>query len=342
MPHSSTPYCSTHQESASETPSPQRPELWRLSLVVPVYNEEHALDAFLEATLPMVEACVPSLEILFVDDGSQDGTLARLRRLAAADPRIRYLAFSRNFGKEAALSAGIEHARGDAVVLIDADLQDPPELIATFIRHWRDEGYDMVYGVRQSRRADSTAKRQTAGWFYRVFNRVSDTPIPPNAGDFRLLDRRVVEVLRRLPERNRFMKGLYAWTGFRQLGVPYHRPARQVGSSKFHYWKLWNFALDGIFSFSTLPLRVWSYLGGVIALMAFGYILVIITKVLLLGRDVPGYASLMTTVLFFGGMQLLSIGILGEYLGRLVVESKQRPLYLIAETSETHEQENNE
>lgn len=333
MPHSPAPHRSALQDSA-----PHRPEPWRLSLVVPVFNEEHALVPFLSATLPTLEACAPELEILFVDDGSQDGTLPQLRKLAASDSRIRYLAFSRNFGKEAALSAGIEHARGDAVVLIDADLQDPPELIATFIRHWRDEGYDMVYGVRQTRRADSTAKRQTAGWFYHIFNRVSETPIPTNAGDFRLLDRRVVEALRRLPERNRFMKGLYAWTGFRQLGVPYHRPARQVGSSKFHYWKLWNFALDGIFSFSTLPLRVWSYLGGVVALLAFCYIVVIITKVLLLGRDVPGYASLMTTVLFFGGMQLLSIGVLGEYLGRLVTESKRRPLYLIAETSEPPEQ----
>lgn len=310
-----------------------RSSRWRLSLVVPVYDEAEALEPFLSATLPLLEKQAPELEILFVDDGSRDNTLSKLRELAASDPRIRYLAFSRNFGKEAALSAGIEHARGDAVILIDVDLQDPPELIAKFLYHWRVEGYDMVYGVRQTRRADSATKRQTAGWFYRIFNRVSDTPIPPNAGDFRLLDRQVVDALRQLPERNRFMKGLYAWAGFRQLGVPYHRPARQVGSSKFRYWKLWNFALDGIFSFSTLPLRVWSYLGGVVALLAFGYILVIITKVLLLGRDVPGYASLMTTVLFFGGMQLLSIGILGEYLGRLVTESKRRPLYLIAETS---------
>lgn len=320
----------------------QRPEHWRLSLVIPVYNEESSLDAFLEATLPAVEACAPSLEILFVDDGSQDGTLARLRQLAAADTRIRYLAFSRNFGKEAALSAGIEHASGDAVVPIDVDLQDPPALIATFVHHWRCEGYDMVYGVRQSRRADSATKRHSAGWFYRFFNRIADAPIPPNAGDFRLLDRRVVEALRRLPERNRFMKGLYAWAGFRSVGVSYQRPARTTGQSKFNYWKLWNLALDGLFSFSTLPLRVWSYIGGATALVAFGYILVIITKVLLLGRDVPGYASLMTTVLFFGGMQLLSIGILGEYLGRLVTESKQRPLYLIAETSDSDAKEDDE
>lgn len=311
-----------------------------LSVVVPILNEQDGLVPFLTALYSALENSWIRLEVLFVDDGSTDATLERLRELAAADPRIRYLSLSRNFGKEAALTAGLLHARGDAVVPMDVDLQDPPGVIPEFLRLWQEQGYDMVYGVRGARVNDTRTKRHTAGWFYRFFNRIADAPIPPNAGDFRLLDRRVVEALRRLPERNRFMKGLYAWAGFRSVGVSYQRPARTTGQSKFNYWKLWNFALDGLFSFSTLPLRVWSYIGGATALVAFGYILVIITKVLLLGRDVPGYASLMTTVLFFGGMQLLSIGILGEYLGRLFIESKQRPLYLIAETSDPDGQEN--
>lgn len=301
---------------------------WVLSLVVPVMNEEETIGLFLEAIEKTLGSQVPHLEVLFVDDGSTDGTLACLEAAAAGDARVRYLSLTRNFGKEAAMSAGIEQARGDAIVPMDVDLQDPPEVILEFISQWQ-AGYDMVYGVRAARNEDTATKRKTAGWFYRVFNRLTFTEIPRDAGDFRLLDRRVVEALRRLPERNRFMKGLFSWPGYRSVGVTYQRPSRTAGTTKFNYWKLWNFALDGVVSFSTWPLRVWTYIGSVVAALSFLYILVIISKTVLFGADAPGYASLMVAILFFGGMQLISIGVLGEYLGRLFMETKQRPLYLI-------------
>ncbi|WP_227367884.1 glycosyltransferase family 2 protein [Halomonas sp. M20] len=318
---------------------------WLLSLVVPVMNEEDSIDPFIEAVLNVLEGHIPELEILFVDDGSKDATLQKLREASTRDGRIRYLSFTRNFGKEIAMTAGLEHARGEAVVPIDVDLQHPPETILEFVRLWREQGYDMVYGLRHEDNEETAAKRQTSGLFYRVFNRLSHTEIPPSAGDFRLLDRCIVDALKQLPERNRFMKGLYSWVGFRSIGIPYQQPSRQTGASKFNYWKLWNFALDGLVSFSTWPLRMWSYIGGGIALLSFIYILVIVVKALLFGRDTPGYASVMSAVLFFGGMQLLSVGILGEYVARLFMETKQRPLYLVAEispqdnvsTSEPHE-----
>ncbi|GAB2795130.1 glycosyltransferase family 2 protein [Halomonas shantousis] len=300
-----------------------------LSLVVPVKDEEEAIGPFLDAIFDTLREVDYELEILFIDDGSSDATAARLQEAAQRDSRIRWLKLSRNFGKEAAMSAGLDHARGDAVIPMDVDLQDPPELIHEFVRLWQDEGYDTVYGVRVSRHEDTRRKRASAGMFYRVFNRVSHTPIPSNAGDYRLLDRRVVEALKKLPERNRFMKGLFSWPGYRSIGVPYSRPSRRFGTTKFNYWKLWNFALDGLTSFSTWPLRVWSYIGGVVALVSFMYMLVIIIKTLVFGIDMPGYASLMSAVLFFGAMQLISIGVLGEYIGRLFIESKQRPLYLV-------------
>lgn len=313
--------------------------VWCLSLIVPVLNEETTVAAFVEAVVPYLLACAPYHEIVFIDDGSTDATLERLKELNAADPHVRYVSFSRNFGKEAALTAGLAYAEGDAVVPMDVDLQDPPELLAEFVYLWRAEGYDMIYGVRATRHEDTRFKRVTAGLFYRLFNRITHSPIPGNAGDYRLLSRRVVNTLLTLPERSRFMKGLYAWAGFRATGVSYHRPARQQGESKFNLWKLWNFALDGLVSFTTVPLRVWSYIGAVTALLAFLYIIVIVTGVLFTGRDVPGYASLMSVVLFFGGMQLLSIGILGEYISRLFMEAKQRPLYVVAETSRGQDDE---
>ncbi|WP_245392648.1 glycosyltransferase family 2 protein [Salinicola halimionae] len=306
---------------------------WMLSIVVPVMNEESAIDRFLEAVNHALDSIVPQLEILFVDDGSTDSTLAGLRQRASADSRVRVLSLTRNFGKEAAMTAGLDHARGDAVVPMDVDLQDPPEVIVEFIRLWRDQGYDMIYGIRGSRDEDTQAKRTSAGLFYRFFNRLAETPIPSNAGDFRLMDRRVVEAIKRLPERNRFMKGLFSWPGYRSIGVYYDRPARKSGTSKFNFWKLWNFAIDGLVSFSTWPLRIWMYFGAVIAGFAFLYILLLVGRVIVVGSDVPGYASLMTAILFFGGMQLLSVGILGEYVGRLFIEAKQRPLYLVAEDS---------
>ncbi|RKQ96324.1 glycosyltransferase involved in cell wall biosynthesis [Kushneria sinocarnis] len=308
-------------------------DAWTLSLVVPVMNEEEAIDPFLSAIDDTLNDVAPQLEILFIDDGSTDGTAQALTAAAQRDSRVRWLRLTRNFGKEAAMSAGIDHAVGDAVVPMDVDLQDPPELIHEFVRKWRDEGYDMVYGVRGSRHEDTRSKRTSAGLFYSFFNRLSTTTIPSNAGDYRLIDRRIVEALRQLPERSRFMKGLFSWPGYRSVGVYYDRPARQVGSSKFNFWKLWNFALDGLVSFSTWPLRVWSYIGGVVALLSFVYILILITRVLIFGSEVPGYASLMTAILFFGGMQLISIGVLGEYISRLFIEAKQRPLYLIEHDS---------
>lgn len=306
---------------------------WMLSIVVPVMNEETAIARFVEAVDSALGDAVPRLEILFVDDGSTDATLATLRERAALDPRARVISLTRNFGKEAAMTAGLDHARGDAVVPMDVDLQDPPEVILEFIRLWREHGYDMIYGIRGSRNEDTQAKRTFAGLFYRFFNRLAETPIPSNAGDFRLMDRRVVEAIKRLPERNRFMKGLFSWPGYRCTGVYYNRPARESGESKFNFWKLWNFAIDGFVSFSTWPLRIWMYFGAVIAGLAFLYILLLVGRVIVVGSDVPGYASLMTAILFFGGMQLLSVGILGEYVGRLFIETKQRPLYLIAEDS---------
>ena len=301
-----------------------------LSLVVPAYNEEESIQAFIDTIDQELAPLRDQLEIVFVNDGSRDKTRQVIEAVIEKDPRVTLINLARNFGKEAAMTAGLFHARGDAVIPMDVDLQDPPALILEFVRLWRDEGYDTVYGVRSDRNADTPMKRLTAGGFYRLFNAVSTTTkIPENAGDFRLMDRRVVEVIKQLPERNRFMKGLFAWAGFNAIGVPYERPARAAGETKFNYWKLWNFALDGFFSFSSWPLRVWSYVGAGVALLSFLYILVIITKVLFFGIDIPGYASLMSVILFLGGMQLISIGVLGEYLGRMFLEVKPRPVFVV-------------
>ena len=303
---------------------------YTLSLVVPVFNEEESIQTFIDTIDKELEPLRDRLEIVFVNDGSRDRTRKVVEEVIEKDPRVTLVNLARNFGKEAAMTAGLHHARGDAVIPMDVDLQDPPSLILEFVRLWQDEGYDTVYGVRTDRNADTAMKRLTAGGFYRLFNAVSTTTrIPENAGDFRLMDRRVVEVIKQLPERNRFMKGLFAWAGFNSIGVPYERPARMAGETKFNYWKLWNFALDGFFSFSSWPLRVWSYLGAGVALLSFLFILVIITKVIFFGIDMPGYASLMSVILFLGGMQLISIGVLGEYLGRMFLEVKQRPVFVI-------------
>jgi glycosyltransferase involved in cell wall biosynthesis len=299
-----------------------------VSLVVPVFNEQEVLGIFLDRTSAVMEAAGLNYEYVFVNDGSSDQTLPALIALSAENSRIRVVDLSRNFGKEAALTAGIDHIRGNVMVPMDVDLQDPPELVPQFVEKWR-EGFDVVYGVRTRRDEDSPAKRATAGGFYRVFNRLSPTHIPDNAGDFRLMDERVVSVLRQLPERNRFMKGLFSWVGFRSVGVPYERPARAAGETKWNFRKLWNFALDGIVSFSTVPLRVWSYVGGTVALLAFMYALFIVIRVLLFGKDLEGYASLITVMLFLGGLQLFSLGVIGEYLGRLFLEAKGRPIYVV-------------
>jgi glycosyltransferase involved in cell wall biosynthesis len=314
-----------HQLAARRRHRPVDP---LLSLVVPVFNEEESIDLFLDTVIPLLENASLRFELVFINDGSRDDTFARLFDRGLRDRRIRIVNLSRNFGKEAALTAGIDHAKGDILIPMDIDLQDPPDLIQPFIARWR-EGYDIVYGVRTARLTDTRAKRMSADWFYRVFNSMSPVRIPPNVGDFRLVDRRAVEVLRQLPERNRFMKGLFAWVGFNSIGVPYERPQRAAGMTKFNFWRLWNFALDGVVSFSTAPLRAWFYVGVVIAAIAVLYALFIVTRVLIFGIDTPGYASLLIAVLLMGAIQLLSLGIIGEYLGRLFLEVKGRPIYVV-------------
>jgi glycosyltransferase involved in cell wall biosynthesis len=304
-----------------------------LSVVVPVKNEEESIGPFVERVSAILDSIgeKEGWEILFVDDGSTDSTLAVIVAANQRDQRVRALSLSRNFGKEAALSAGLDHARGRAVIPMDVDMQDPPEVLPEMVAKWRD-GYEMVFGVRRCRKEDSLPKRLTAGLYYRAHNFVSEDKIPANAGDFRLLDRKVVEVIRALPERNRFMKGLFAWAGFKQASVEYDRAEREAGSTKFNYWKLWTLALDGITSSSTVPLRIWSYVGAFVALFAMAYAGFIAVDTMLFGNSVPGYASLIVSILFLGGIQLISLGVLGEYVGRILTETKQRPLYVIRET----------
>jgi polyisoprenyl-phosphate glycosyltransferase len=299
-----------------------------LSIVVPMHNEAEVLGAFFERIDAATRDLGVAVEIICVDDGSRDATLTGLVAHASADPRVKLIALARNFGKEAALTAGIDAARGDMIVPIDADLQDPPELIADFVSRW-EEGYDVVYGSRADRSSDTAMKRTTARLFYRVFNRVSDLDIPESAGDFRLMDRQVVEALKLLPERNRFMKGLFAWVGFRQIGVPYARPERAAGVSSMGYLRLWRFAVDGITSFSTAPLRVWSLIGFVSAIAALIFAVGLIVRVLIVGREVPGYASMMVAILFGFAIQMMAFGVLGEYVGRLYQEVKGRPIYVV-------------
>ena len=336
MPDSSLPTLNTAGDAPTGTSlerqlaaqRARRPADPLLSLIVPVFNEEESIDLFLNEIEPALDSAGLRFEVVFVNDGSRDNTLAHLLDRSSRDRRVKIVNLSRNFGKEAALTAGIDHARGDVLVPMDIDLQDPPELIARFVEQWR-HGYDIVYGVRSSRNRDTLAKRLSAGWFYRVFNSMSPVRIPANVGDFRLVDRRAVEVLRRLPERNRFMKGLFAWVGFNAVGVAYERPQRAAGTSKFNLWRLWNFALDGVVSFSTVPLRASFYVGVAIAAVAVLYALFILTRVLILGIDTPGYASLLIAVLLLGAIQLLSLGVIGEYLGRLFLEVKGRPIYVV-------------
>lgn len=299
-----------------------------LSVVCPIHNEEDALHGFFAELLPLLDASGESHEVLCINDGSRDASLAVLQAYRRDHPQIRIIDLSRNFGKEAALTCGLDEARGQAVVPIDADLQDPPELIIEMLKVWR-QGFDVVLAQRTDRSSDSLLKRKTADWFYRLHNLISDPPLPPNVGDFRLMDRKVVDALKQLPERRRFMKGLFAWVGFRQATLPYVRRVRFAGESKFSGWRLWNFALEGLTSFSTAPLRIWSYLGLGIALAAFLFGLFIVGRALLIGRDLPGYASTITIVLFLGGIQLIGLGMLGEYIGRIFSETKGRPIYII-------------
>lgn len=301
-----------------------------LSTVVPIYNEADNISPFFDRLNEILDALGETYEIICVDDGSTDESADLLVAERSRNPAVKIVRLSRNFGKELALTAGLDHAGGAAVVVIDADLQDPPELIPELLAKWR-EGYDVVYARRTSRAGDNLAKRATASWFYRIFNRLTDVAIPNDTGDFRLMDRRVIEALGELPERNRFMKGLFSWVGFRQVAVDYEREPRAFGKTKWNYWRLWNLAIEGITSFSTVPLRVWSYVGFTFALLSISYALFLIFRTVIMGVDVPGYASLMVVVLFLGGINLLTLGIFGEYLGRIYMEAKGRPLYLVRE-----------
>ena len=299
-----------------------------ISVVVPAYNEQEVLPEFHRRTTAVLKTLGLAYEIVYVNDGSSDETLATLRELRSKDIAVTIVDLSRNFGKEVAMSAGLNASHGDAVVVIDADLQDPPELIIEMVAGWK-EGFDTVYAVRTVRDGESWIKRATAHGFYRVMQSLSRVKIPADTGDFRLLSRRSVEALCRLGEHHRFMKGLFAWIGFPQKAIPYRRDARAAGTTKFNYRKLWNFAIEGFTSFTLAPLKAATYFGLLVGLLAFVYAIVVIYKTMLHGDPVQGYPSTMVVMLFLGGVQLVSIGILGEYIGRMFNEVKHRPLYLL-------------
>jgi glycosyltransferase involved in cell wall biosynthesis len=299
-----------------------------LSIVAPMYNEEENVEIFFKRLLPLLESWNMAYEIICINDGSTDGTKEKVLEFQKLDPRVKLIELSRNFGKENALTAGLHYSSGKAVVPIDTDLQDPPEMIESLLAKWR-EGYDVVYAVRKQRHGETLMKRLTASLFYKFINLLSETPIPQNTGDFRLMDQKVVQVINQIPERTRFMKGLFAWVGFKQIGISYDRQPRHLGRTKWNFIKLWNFALDGITLFSTSGLKFWSYLGLVFSLFSFSYAVFLIIRTLTLGIDVPGYASIMVVILFLGGLQLISLGILGEYLSRVYAEVKKRPLYIV-------------
>ena len=302
-----------------------------LTVVIAARDEAEALPLLhlrLARVLDDLSADGVQGRVLYVDDGSRDGTWDVMRGLANGDRRVALLRLSRNFGKEAALTAGLDQVTEGAAIILDADGQDPPELIPRFVALWR-EGYDDVYGMREQRDGEGWIKRASAHAFYRVIQRLSKTPIPTDTGDFRLLSPRALAALRQLRERHRFMKGLFGWIGYDRIALPYRREARVAGRTKFNLWKLWNFALEGITSFSTAPLRLATYAGLAVALLAFVYALVIVAKALLYGDRVAGWPTMMVVILFLGGVQLVALGLIGEYLGRLYEESKQRPLYLV-------------
>ncbi|NET28776.1 glycosyltransferase family 2 protein [Okeania sp. SIO1I7] len=303
----------------------------QLSIVIPFYNEELNIDRLFERLISVLDLLEMTYEIICIDDGSKDNTLKLLVEYYQRNSSIKVVNFSRNFGKEIAITAGIDYALGDAVIPIDADLQDPPELIGELIAKWQ-EGYDVVYATRRSRQGESWLKQFTAQRFYRTIQRLTPVEIPPDTGDFRLMDRKVVEALKKLPETNRFMKGLFSWVGYQQTSILYDRGLRFKGETKWNYWQLWNLAIEGITAFSSIPLKIWSYIGISISLISFIYASFLVIRTLIFGIDVPGYASLIVAILFLGGMQLLSLGILGEYLGRVHEEVKRRPLYLVRES----------
>ena len=301
-----------------------------ISIVVPAFNEEAVLPQF-HQTIALVLSELPFVfELVYINDGSSDNTLSIIKQLRESDKQVTLIDLSRNFGKEIALSAGLQKAAGDAVIVIDADLQDPPELIPELIREWQN-GYDVVYAQRTHRKGESLLKRTTAHFFYRIIQRISKIAIPEDTGDFRILSRRAVNALNTFNEQHRFMKGLFAWIGYRQKAVHYQRDPRHAGETKWNYWKLWNFALDGITSFTIAPLKISTYLGLITAAGAFAYGIYMVIETLIYGNPVAGYPSLIVIILILGGVQLVAIGILGEYLGRIFNETKRRPLYFINE-----------
>lgn len=302
----------------------------KISLIVPVFNEEEAIPIFYQTVREYEELAAYQVEIVFIDDGSSDKTDNILSTLAAQDALVKHLSFTRNFGKEPALFAGLEHASGEAIIPIDVDLQDPIDVIPKLLVRWED-GAEIVLAKRTERKTDSFLKRKTAEWFYKIHNKISPTGIEENVGDFRLMSKVVVDSIIQMPERNLFMKGVFSWVGYRQEIVTYHRSPRSAGSTKFNAWRLWNLAIEGITSFSTAPLKISTYLGVSIALLSFLYGTWLIIDKLFNDNPVPGYPSLMVSVLFLGGVQLIAIGILGEYVGRIYIETKQRPRYLLRE-----------
>ncbi|CAA0105375.1 putative glycosyltransferase [BD1-7 clade bacterium] len=302
-----------------------------LSIVTPMFNEESMIDIFFERVTACLEPVTDNYEIICVNDGSSDTTWQRLVKHAEQNPRIKAVNLSRNFGKEAALTAGLDMASGMAAIPFDADLQDPPELIAEMVEQWR-KGFDVVLAKRVDRSADSLLKRSTSSVFYKVIDKFSDTRIPENVGDFRLLDRKVLECLKLFPEKSRFMKGIFASLGFNECVVEYARPERAAGETKWNYVRLYGLAVEGFVSFTSLPLKVWSYIGVSTAFGAFAFGLYMIVRTLVSGVDVPGYASLMVVVLFMSGLILTSLGMIGEYLARVFIEVKQRPIYLVMDT----------
>ncbi len=310
--------------------APAQQDIPLVSLVVPVFDEQDAITPFLERIGAVFDLLAPEYdyEIVFVNDGSRDATEFAIRTCMTHNTHVHLINLSRNFGKEAALSAGLDHAEGDVCIPMDVDLQDPPELIPEMLEHWR-RGAKVVNARRVSREQDTWVKRTTARGFYRVFNALAEQAIPTDVGDFRLMDKQVVEVLRGMNERVRFNKALFSWVGFETQEVTFERPERHSGHSGWGYWRLWNFALDGIFSSSTLPLRIWSYTGGLLALLSFLYAGFIFFQTMMFGVDVPGYASTLILILLFGGMNLFAIGIVGEYIARIYSEVRERPLYVL-------------
>lgn len=309
-----------------------------LSIIVPCYNESEVVEKFFSAMVGnngILNNLGLNCELVFINDGSKDNTLELLKAQKEiysnkSNLDIKIVNLSRNFGKEAAMSAGFSVASGEAIVPMDADLQDPPELIAKFVELWR-QGYDVVLARRNDRQEDSFAKRFSSSLFYKLNNKISDVKLPDNVGDFRLFTRKVLNAINSLPENQRFMKGIFAWVGFNSITIEYKRPQRIAGNSKFNGWKLWNFALQGITGFGTLPLRIWTYIGFIVSFLAFIYASFLILRTLIMGIDLPGYASLVVIILFLGGLQLMGVGILGEYVGRIYMESKRRPPFIIDE-----------